>query len=175
MTSLAMRPTGLSSCARAATAAELRYRINAPAFAQRTSRIIAIDDGAEAMVRRLAAESWTGDAHFLVFAAPVSVEGLDGLHLDATLRRMDGTTTSLSDEIGAADVVVMIATNNLGTSAAGVIGPACFARGVSTAGLVVAEGDTAEDAVAALRPHAMVLVVTTDEDDIPEMLTALRV
>lgn len=176
MSSVQDRPTGLSSCARAATAAEARYRINAPLlFTSRASRIIAVDGGAAGIVDRLGEQPWSGDARFLSFTAPVDVDGLEGLHVDATLRTTDDGDTSLSRELDGADVAVMVATTNDGAKAASVIGQACFARGIMTAGLVVAEGGAAEEAVAALRPHAMVLVVTADEEDVPEMLTALRV
>lgn len=169
------RPTLLNSCAKATTAAEASFRINAPRFTSRASRIVAVDEGAVGIVRRIADELWTGDAHFLVFDAPVSSDGLDEPRVDATLHSVNGGETVLSDELTDADVAVMVATTNEGAHAASVIGQACFARAIMTAGLVVAEGGTAEQAVAALRPHAMVLVVTTDEEDVPEMLRALRV
>jgi hypothetical protein len=169
------RPILLNSCAKAATASEARFRINAPRFTTRASRIVAVDEGAAGIVRRAANELWTGDAHFLVFGAPMSVDGLDGPHVDATLRTVNGAEAVLSDELTDADVVVMVATTNAGADAVSVIGQACFARAVMTAGLVVAEGGAAERAVASLRPHAMVLVVTEDEEDVPEMLRALRV
>ncbi len=44
-----------------------------------------------------------------------------------------------------------------------------------TAGLVLGDGFEAEDAVAALRPHARVLLLSADESDVFELLTALRV
>ena len=176
MTANQPRPILLNSCARAATASEARFRINAPRFTTRASRIVAVDEGAAGIVRHAADELWTGDAHFLLFDAPMSVGGLDGPHVDdATLRTVSGAEAVLSDELTDADVVVMVATTNAGADAVSVIGQASFARAVMTAGLVVAEGGAAERAVASLRPHAMVLVVTSDEEDVPEMLRALRV
>ena len=50
------QPTLLNSCARAATAAEARYRISYPEFARRSSRVIALDDQAAAIVGRIAGE-----------------------------------------------------------------------------------------------------------------------
>lgn len=169
------RPILLSSSARAATAAEARFRIDAPPFTPRASRIIAVDQGAVAIVRRIADEPWTGDAHFLVFEASGSAAGANGAGDDAALRTLDGAEVALSDELAGADVAVMVATTNAGAHAVSITGEACFARAITTAGLVVAEGGAAERAVASLRPYAMVLVVTTDEDDVPEMLSALRV
>jgi len=43
-----------------------------------------------------------------------------------------------------------------------------------TAGLILGEGCEAGAAVSALRPHARVLMVTKDEHDVSEVLTALR-
>jgi hypothetical protein len=44
-----------------------------------------------------------------------------------------------------------------------------------TAGLVLGDGSQTHGAVAALRPHARVLLPTADESDLVELLTALRV
>ena len=169
------RPILLSSSARAATAAEARFRIDAPPFTPRASRIVAVDGSAVDIVRRIAGGPWTGEAHFLVFEAPGLAAENNGAGDDAALRTLDGAEVSLSDELADADVAVMVATTNEGANAVSIIGQACFARAITTAGLVVAEGGAAERAVASLRPYAMVLVVTADEDDVPEMLSALRV
>ena len=175
MTAVDYRPTLLSSCARAATADEARYRIQRPIMGTRASRIIGLDSRAGEIVGRVAELPWSGDAHFLTYDSSTSVDGLGDSPVDATLRTPDGGETLLSAELDDADVAVMLATSDDGEQAAAVIGQACFTRGVMTAGLVVAEGGMADRAVAALRPDAMVLVVTGDEEDIPDMLTALRV
>ena len=57
--------TLLDRCDRAATAAEARFRIDAPNSTGRSSRIIALDSGAERIVESLARGSWNG-ARFLV-------------------------------------------------------------------------------------------------------------
>lgn len=173
MTAVVQRPTLLSSCALAATAAEAGFRIDAANTMTRASRIVALDDGAADIVRRVSDLPWRG-AHFLTFVAPASGPGREGLGSDATLRTADGAIATLHDELEDADVAVMVATDDHGAEAASIIGQACFMLGIMTAGMVIAEGGTAEQAVSALRPHAKVLVVTTDEDDVPEMLTALR-
>ena len=43
-----------------------------------------------------------------------------------------------------------------------------------TAGLVLGEQHDVADTVTALRPHAQVLLVTSDDQDVAEVLTALR-
>ena len=94
---------------------------------------------------------------------------------DALLRRADGTEVLLSDELSDADVVVMLAAVHASAEAASVIGDACAARSIMSAGLVVPGGGSADAVVSALRPNAMVLVILQDGEDVPEILSALRV
>jgi hypothetical protein len=167
-------PSLPSSCARAATAAEARYRIQRPIAPARAPRIIALDDGAVGVVRRTAALRWA-NACFYVCEA---IDG-DAAADTALLRGIDGRPATLADELAAADVVVMIATNDRGAGCAHAIGKACWQRSVMTAGLVVTGGPGADvtgadRAVAALRPHARVLLPGADESDVVELLTALR-
>jgi hypothetical protein len=58
-------PILLNSCARAATAAEARFRINRPIKPTRATRVIALDDSAAVSVRDAAREHWA-DARFLI-------------------------------------------------------------------------------------------------------------
>ena len=157
--------TLLSSCARAATATETRYRINAPGFAQRSSRVIALDAHAADIMRRLGGQRWSG-GHFLVFSS-----ALPG---DALLRSGGGTAL-LSEELEGADTVVMLASAHANAEAASVLGEACAARSIMSAGLVVSGAGPVDEVVSALRPNAMVLVVLQDAGDVPEVLSALRV
>lgn len=158
----------------AATAAEARFRIDYPDATLRASRIIAVDERAAEVVRRLAGQRW-GGGHFLVFEAAIPVNGSGGEPADATLRAADGSGVLLSDELDDADVVVMIATAEAQAQAASVIGDACAMRRIMSAGLVISDIGDADDVVSALRPNAMVLVVLKDGDDVPEILSALRV
>jgi hypothetical protein len=166
------QPTLASSCARAVTAAEARFRISYPEFASRNSRVIALDDQAAAVVRSLSAQQWSG-GHFLVFDGLVPVNGPAAA--DARLRRADGTDALLSDELSDADVVVMLATERGSAEAASVIGDACAARSIMSAGLVLSGSERSDEVVSALRPNAMVLVILRDDGNIPEILSALRV
>ncbi|QYN32501.1 hypothetical protein K1T35_28415 [Pseudonocardia sp. DSM 110487] len=157
-------PTLPSSCARAATAAEARYRIQRPVAPARAPRIIALDDGAAEVVGHTAELPWA-NARFYV------CEPADGT---VTLRGIEGRPATLADELASADVVVMIATDDAGADCAYTIGKACWQRSIMTAGLVVSDDDGADRAVAALRPHARVLLPGADESDVVELLTALR-
>lgn len=166
------RPTLLHGCASAATAAEASYRVDYPNSGERSSRVIALDDGAAELVAPVAAMEWHG-ARFLTFAGTTPVADGGSLEVDGLLRTIDGQESLLSDELEGADVAVMIATGDAAADAAAVIGRACWARAIMTAGLVVA-GTGEAAAVRALRPFASVLVVSRDHGYVPEMLVALR-
>ena len=170
------RPTLLSSCALATTAAEARFRISRPDTSTRDARVIAIDSRAAVLVRAAAAaRAWRG-GHFLVFDRVASGIGNDDDGpADAVLRTPDGAVTLLSAELEGADLVVMVATAAARPEAASVIGDACAERMIMTAGLVAAGQGLAGPVVSALRPNAMVLVVLDSGRDVTEILTALRV
>ena len=172
---MTMRPILLNTCARAATAAEARFRINAPIRPSRATRVVALDEGAYLVVRRIAERPWAG-ARFFTYRppAPAPIGPGHGDVADIVLRSTDGSDSWLSAELDGADIAVMVATANDGARAASAIGDACTLRGIMTAGVVLADrGDTGA-ATAALRPHARVLIVTHDELDVSEVLAALR-
>jgi len=169
-------PTLLSSCAHAAGAAEARFRVDYPNARARISRIIALDQGAASVMRQVAHGDWAG-TRFWSFRTTKSALGIEALALDATLDAEDGEETRLSTELEGADVVVMIASAGHGAEAAAVVGNACSVRSIMTAGLIVAprrDDPGVEHAVRVLRPHASVLVIASDPDFVPAMLTALR-
>jgi hypothetical protein len=163
--------TSLSSCARAATAAEARFRIDAPVESRR-ARVVALDEPAAEVLRSVAGLEWAS-ARFFV-CDTVGMAG-DVTADDVLLRGIDGSPAVLSRELEGAHVVVMVATQDSGADCAYAIGKACWERAVMTAGLVLGDGSMTLAAVAALRPHARVLLPTADESDLVELLTALRV
>jgi len=173
-----VQPILASSCALATTAAEARYRIDAPIAGRRGARVLALDDRATSIVHRAAQQVWNG-ARFFVLAVPPAATGValtpdaDGA-TDLLLSRTNGTSSRLSDELAEADVAVMVATIDGDRAAAEAIGRACSRRGIMTAGLVVGDHKQVEVTVSRLRPHAQVLLVTRDEQDLVEILTALR-
>jgi hypothetical protein len=166
------RPILGSSCARATTAAEMRYRIDRPIRGRRGARIVGLDTGADAIVERISHEQW-GHARFFTLAATVGDVGDRGSE-SVTLRDTDGGTSSLLAELEDADVVIMVATTESDAAAATIIGAACTVRGIMTAGLVIGERGSVGGTVAAVRPHARVLMVSGDERDVIDVLTALR-
>jgi hypothetical protein len=166
------RPILGSSCARATTAAEMRYRIDRPIRGRRGARIIGLDTGADAIVERISHQQW-GHARFFTLAEPVAVVG-DGGSESVMLRDADGAVSNLLAELEDADVVIMVATTESDAAAATIIGAACTVRGIMTAGLVIGERALVGATVAAVRPHARVLMVSGDERDVVDVLTALR-
>jgi hypothetical protein len=156
----------------AATAAEARFRINAAPQQPRAARVVALDAGARKLVRELAKVPW--HARLLSYASPDGPGGpvTGGELTDIALDSREGRVL-LSDELVGADFLMMIATTDDGASAAAAIGDACTLRGITTAGVVLGGPDTAGAAVNALRPHARMLLVTRDEQDVAAIMSAV--
>src|SRR6185503_16609749 len=115
-----------SESARMTTAAQARHRVQAPNSTPRSIRVIALDASSEALLARLARRPWR-HAVFLTAAA----------NLDGRLRDLAGRRRDLTDEVRAADLVVMVATPGGHAEAASVIGQACSQARVTTTALVV--------------------------------------
>jgi hypothetical protein len=162
-----MFPTLLSSCASAATAAEAAYRIDGLDRIPRATRVVALDEGAARITSGLHGASGPG-TRFLQYRAERAPDADRDL-ADLELESSEGSTR-LSDELADADFLMMVATVDDGAQAATTIGSACTLRGIMTAGLVLGG---AAAAVTALRPHARVLVVTDDSDDVAALLGAV--
>ena len=81
---------------------------------------------------------------------------------------------ALQRELADADVAIMVATADADGEAAAAIARAAWERGIMTAGLILGEQLDVAAAVSALRPYARNLMVTNDEDDVAEVLRALR-
>jgi hypothetical protein len=168
-----MPPTLLNSCAKAATAAEARFRIDRP-IAGRSVRVVALDDGAAAVVRRAAEEPWRGARFLTCEGRAPALSATNGASVDIVLHALDGPDCQLSEELADADIMVVIATSDDGADVARSIAQACARRGVMTAGLILGPEREVGGAVSALRPYAPVLLVSDDEGDLAEVLMALR-
>jgi hypothetical protein len=143
----AIRPILASSCAQAATAEEARFRIDRPIGA-RSAIVVALDDEAADVVDRVAERPWRGARFLHAGEGPVDLTDVD--------------------------LVLMIATADADSNVAADLARACFDCGIMTAGLILGERDDVAAALSALRPYARNLMVTADEDDVGEVLTALR-
>ena len=147
------------------SAAEARFRIQAPNSRPRAIKVIGLDAGGSDAVRRLAQDGWA-NATFFTVAAP------------GHLTRLDGAGTTVEQEIATADLVVMVAAAEGRAHVAEEIGRICSDRRVTTTTLIVGALDAPEEALARtlaqLRPWSLMLVLATDEHFIADMMTALR-
>ena len=155
-------PAGPSSCAAAATAKEAAYRIDYPLAPARNTRVVALDDEAERIIRSAALLDWS-HARFFSIADPGEV-----------LTELDAGSMPLDDVMTDTNTVVMVATSGENATAAAAIGGLARERGIMTAGLVVTPGALISDALFHLRPHARILLVPAEEDDLIELLRATR-
>ena len=166
----------LSESARMNSAREARFRIDHPNSVTRVAKVIALDARSAQLFPSLAT---SGRARFLTAPAPgvpPSAEE-DGAKEDLLLLASDGSPARLSDELRSADLVVMVATAGERAEAAAIIGGACFARAIMTTGVILAQPEREAEASVTLndlRPYAAMLVVTSDEEYLADMLTALR-
>jgi len=168
-------PTLLSSCARASTAEESRYRVNYPNSGPRSTRIFALDASAADTISKITEDPWQGARFLTVTGDDVDPESADVN--DLILLAPDGTKANLSAELNEADVVVLISAEGQNAGAAEMIAREAFQRNIMTAGLALAFDQTSsrsDTVVNILRPFASVLVVAKDHEFIPAMLTALR-
>jgi hypothetical protein len=167
----------LSESARMSSAAEARFRIDAPNSKPRHVKIIALDAASEAVVKHLAARRWN-NASFFTASAFASASPGRGFSMQGWLSDLAGRTKDLIDEVNGADLVVMIATAGENAQAATLIGEACSVRRVNTTGLILGGAHATDQMLSKtlshLRPWSLMLVIATREDYIEDMLTALR-
>jgi hypothetical protein len=148
------------------SAAEARFRIQEASSYFPTVKVIALDTPSERIIRRVAMGTWEHTT-FLT-AATLSDE----------LSDLAGRPRNLTDEVDAADLVVMVATPGGRAHGAPIIGEACSLRRVMTTGLVVGGTSAPEAALSKtllqLRPWSLMVVIADPEDYIDNMLVALR-
>lgn len=155
-------PALMSSCARAATAKEAAFRIDYPLAPARATSVVAFDTCADEVVRSVAGHEWS-QAQFYSATDP-----------GHQLMTLAGEFRPLADALEGVDSLVMVAAAGDGAEAVATIGAACQVRGIMTAGLVLTPGRLTSDALMALRPYARILLVPAEEDDLLELLRAVR-
>jgi hypothetical protein len=165
-----------SESARMSSAAEARYRIDAPNSRPRSVKVIALDHPSERVVKSLSQKNWSNATFFTASAfgsAPRQGESFAGWLSDIA-----GRTKNLIDEVNGADLIVMVATAGENAQAASIIGEACSIKRVTTTALVLGGPHVSDEAMSKtlshLRPWALMLVIASAEDYIADMLTALR-
>ena len=160
----------LSECARATTAEEARFRVDYPNSAPRRIKIIALDQSAEGVVRRLAGGEWNSATFMTAVkgSAPAAKDWLADLAGDAL---------NLFDQISTADHVVTVSTAGENADAA-IIAEVCNARRIMLTALVIDPANSPDAqllrTMAPLRACASMLVVAKGEEYVEAMLTALR-
>jgi hypothetical protein len=167
-----------SESARMSSAAEARFRIQAPNSKPRAVKVIALDTPSERIVKRLATENWNSATFFTASAFAGTPSGEARFSVGGWLSDLAGRTKNLVDEVATADLVVMVATAGENAQAASLIGEACSLKRVMTTALVVGSASTSDEelakSLAHLRPWSLMVVIASAEDYIADMLTALR-
>jgi hypothetical protein len=167
----------LSESARMSTAAEARFRIDAPNSKPRHVKVIALDPASEALVKRLAERQWNTASFFTASAFAGAPPGR-GFSMQGWLSDLAGRTKDLIDEVNGADLVVMVATAGESAQAAALIGEACSLERVNTTGLILGGASATDEmlskTLSQLRPWSLMLVIANGEDYIEDMLIALR-
>jgi hypothetical protein len=167
-----------SESARMTTAAEARFRIDAPNSTPRVVKVIALDAASEAAVKRLAQLSWSHAGFLTASAFAAMPDTAAPFSMRGWLSDLAGRTRNLVDEIGTADHVVVVATPGGNAPAAQIVGEACGLKQVAITALIIADTSTSEEALSRtlvqLRPHALMLVIASAEEYVADMLAALR-
>jgi hypothetical protein len=167
----------LSESARMSSAAEARFRIDAPNSKPRHIKVIALDPTSETLVKHLAERRWNNACFFTASAFAGSPPGR-GFSMQGWLSDLAGRTKDLIDEVNGADLVVMVATAGENVQAAALIGEACSLKRVNTTGLILGGASATDEmlskTLSLLRPWSLMLVIANGEDYIEDMLAALR-
>jgi hypothetical protein len=165
-----------SESARMSSAAEARFRIDAPNSRPRAVKVIALDHPSERVVKEMSRRTWNGATFFTASAfgsAPKVGESFSGWLSDIA-----GRTKNLIEEVDSTDLVVMIAAAGESPQAASIIGEACSVKRVMTTALVLSSPTISDEALSKtlsyLRPWSLMLVIASAEEYIADMLTALR-
>ena len=168
----------LSESARMASAQEARYRVNYANSTPRTIKVVALDEPSKALVDEVSRLPWNRASFFTSMSFEGSTPRAEDSSIKAWLRDIAGHTSDLIAEIDGADFVVMIANAGEDAQGASIIGEACFARNITTIGLIDQSPETKDEELSRtlghMRPFAKILVIASGRDYIELMLTALR-
>jgi hypothetical protein len=179
-----------SESARMSSAAEARFRINSPNSRPRAVKVIALDAPSERIVKQLAQLPWQRATFLTATAFTGAPRQGERFSMGGWLNDLAGRTKNLIDEVKEADLVVMVASAGENAGAAAIIGEACNLKHVMTTALILvpppypppqagegregASDETLSKMLAQLRPHVMMLVISSADEYIKDMLTALR-
>jgi hypothetical protein len=166
----------LSESARVTSAAELRFRVQAPNSLPRATTIISLDGQSGAFIRRLAESPWN---HATFLEAPADDPPGDAPASDGWVTDLAGHRRRIQDEVNQSDQVIMMAFAGGAAGGAAAIGRACSLRRVTTTAFIlgthgVSDRDLART-LARLRPWSLMVVIAASDDYVTDMMTALRV
>ena len=170
----------LSESSRMRSAAEARFRVQAPNSTPRAITVIALDAAAESVVRRLAGAGWKHATFFTAasYGEPGDSGAISPASSGDALADLAGRSRNVADEVHTADLVVLVAGPGGHAHAASLVGQACSLRRVMTTGFVVGVTAASQSALsktlAQLRPWSLMVVIADSDDYIDDMLTALR-
>src|ERR1700751_1778028 len=164
--------------ARMASAAQAKFRIDQPNSKGRAVKVIALDAPSERVVKDLAQAQWHGATFLTATAFSGAPQQGERFSMNGWLNDLAGRTKSLVDEVNSADLVVMVATAGESAAAAAIIGEACNVKHVMTTALILGGASSSDETIskmlAQLRPHVMMLVISSADEYIKDMLTGLR-
>jgi hypothetical protein len=167
-----------SETARMSSAAEAKFRIDRPNSRARAVKVIALDARSEGIVKDLAAARWQNATFLTASTFSGAPKAGARFSMDGWLNDLAGRTKNLVDEVESADLVVMVASAGDNAGAAAIIGEACNVKHVMTTALILGGAATSDETLskmlAQLRPHVMMLVISSADEYIKDMLTALR-
>jgi hypothetical protein len=157
---------------------EARFRLQSSDSQLRTIKVIALDGPSNILLRQLSKLQW-GQATFLSASRFVPTHGTELDHCpDGWLLDMNGEPKDLNNEMGAADLVIMIVMAGGNAHAARLIGGACGLRRVNTAAFIsvanLASDESISKTLTQLRPWSLMTVIAESNDYIEDMLVALR-
>ena len=167
-----------SESARMSSAAEAKFRINRPNSQPRAVKVIALDARSERVVKDLAQSAWQRASFLTASAFSGAPRRGEPFSMGGWLNDLAGRTKDLVDEVNSADLVVMVATAGENAAAASIIGEACSVKHVMTTALILGGAASSDETISKmltqLRPHVMMLVISSADEYIKDMLTALR-
>jgi hypothetical protein len=167
-----------SESARMSSAAEARFRINTPNSQPRAIKVIALDARSERIVKELAQSQWQRASFLTASTFSGAPRQGERFSMGGWLNDLAGRTKDLVNEVDTADLVVMVATAGENAAAAAIIGEACNVKHVMTTALILGGASSSDETLSKmltqLRPHVMMLVISSADEYVKDMLTALR-
>ena len=145
----------ISESTRMTSAAEARFRIEAPPPTDRTVAVVPLDAVSEGVTTGLAGHAWSGVRFVAASAA-----------------------ARFADDPGPTDLVMMVVAAGTDPIAAVAIGQTCSQRRIPTATCVIRDAATSDADLSAtlgrIRPWSLMVVVVSDRGYLEDILRSFR-